>query len=366
ALYSYFRDIKGAEGKQRGHITIESSPKGWFWFIPMEGSKLGDVSVGLVTGQEFTDQIKTKGAEAFYEEALSLAPNITALIGTKAQRAQPVGIVKDWAYTCEKAAGPGYYLAGDAAAFLDPLLSTGVSLGMLAGYSASVCIHTALVDKSMEHQSTEFYANNYREMYEVTRDFLHYFYAGNASAHPNEIFWNARRMLNFDENIGAKQAFSFFVNTIPGNPHPAVKKQIPLFQQFMNNLDHSVNDIDSPKSELVDKQMRLADSLNGDDIPVINGRLETSWQFDKDKHFLEQIRGVTFDRNRPVFSSTSSWLLGRNIATLNDDAWRLLNLIDGKKTWQTIVAEYRACYEESEVGDRSDASKTVVPLLSEK
>jgi flavin-dependent dehydrogenase len=366
ALYSYYRNIRGAEGFRRGHITVESSPKGWFWFIPMDSEELGEVSLGLVTGQEFTDEIRTKGAEAFYEEALSLAPNVREMIGPDAQRVKPINIVRDWAYTCDKAAVPGCYLVGDAAAFLDPLLSTGVSLAMLAGYSASVCIHSALSEPSMEQEATEFYANNYRQMYEVTRDFLHYFYAGNASAHPNDIFWNARRALKFDENIGAKQAFSFFINTIPGNPHPALKKQIPLFQQFMKNLDHTVNEITSPTGNLMTQQLRLADRLEEDDVPVVNGRLESSWQFNREKHVLEQVRGVTFDRDRPVFSSTSSWLLGRNIAALKNEAWDLLKLVDGRSSWSSIVGQYAAAQMGEAGQDGAAASAIIAPLLAEK
>ncbi|TGP39551.1 NAD(P)/FAD-dependent oxidoreductase [bacterium M00.F.Ca.ET.228.01.1.1] len=362
ALYSYYRNIRGAEGFRQGHITVESSPKGWFWFIPMDSEELGEVSLGLVTGQEFTDEIRTKGAEAFYEEALSLAPNVRKMIGPDAQRVKPINIVRDWAYTCDKAAGPGYYLAGDAAAFLDPLLSTGVSLAMLAGYSASVCIHTALSEPSLEQEATEFYANNYRQMYEVTRDFLHYFYAGNASAHPNEIFWNARRALKFDENIGAKQAFSFFINTIPGNPHPALKKQIPMFQQFMTNLDHTVNEVTSPTGEFMTEQLRPADRLEEGDVPVVNGRLESSWQFNREKHLLEQIRGVTFDRNRPVFSSTSSWLLGRNIAALQNEAWDVLKLVDGQQSWSSIVGQYTAA-QKDETGQDSGAVSDIIKFL---
>ncbi|KVT87420.1 hypothetical protein WK59_09000 [Burkholderia ubonensis] len=366
ALYSYYRNIRGAEGFRQGHITVESSPKGWFWFIPMDSEELGEVSLGLVTGQEFTDEIRTKGAEAFYEEALSLAPNVREMIGPEAQRVKPINIVRDWAYTCDKAAGPGYYLAGDAAAFLDPLLSTGVSLAMLAGYSASVCIHTTLSEPSMEQEATEFYANNYRQMYEVTRDFLHYFYAGNASAHPNEIFWNARRALRFDENIGAKQAFSFFINTIPGNPHPALKKQIPMFQQFMTNLDHTVNEISSSTGNFMTQQLRQADRLEEDDVPVVNGRLESSWQFNREKHLLEQIRGVTFDRDRPVFSSTSSWLLGRNIAALKNEAWDLLKLVDGQRSWSSIVDNYTATQKDEASQGREAVSEIIAFLLTER
>src|SRR5205814_2097015 len=154
---------------RRQHIIIESCPKGWFWFIPMNSERVGEVSLGLVTGREFEDEIRAKGVEAFYDEALSKAPYVRELIGPNAERIDSMHVVRDWAYSCDETAGPGYYLVGDAAAFLDPLLSTGVSLAMLAGYSASVGIHTVLANPSMEADAAKFYSNNYRQMYEVTR-----------------------------------------------------------------------------------------------------------------------------------------------------------------------------------------------------
>ncbi|WP_437733783.1 NAD(P)/FAD-dependent oxidoreductase [Sorangium sp. So ce1335] len=367
ALYGYFKNVRGADNFRRAHIIIESCPKGWFWFIPMNSERLGDVSLGLVTGREFEDEVRAKGAQAFYDEARSEAPYITELLGPQATRIDDMYTVRDWAYTCDETAGPGYYLAGDAAAFLDPLLSTGVSLAMLAGYSASVCIHTALLDPSMEKAAATFYSNNYRQMYEVTRDFLHYFYAGNASAHPNELFWEARRMLKFDENIGAKQAFSFFINTIPGNPHPALQKQIPLFHQFMRNLDHPLDEMKAvPDLEkMASGTLKSAGSLDDRDIPVVNGRLESTWRINRNSHTLEPMHGVSFDRDRPVFSSTSSWLLGRNVAPLDEDSCKLLELMDGEAPWSSVVGRYAGAMGVPLEQGRQRASEILTRLLAE-
>jgi flavin-dependent dehydrogenase len=369
AMYGYFKDVRGVQDFRRNHIIIESCPKGWFWYIPMNSEQLGEVSLGLVTGREFEDEIREKGTEAFYDEALAEAPFINELIGPQAVRVDEMRAIRDWAYTCDETAGPGYYLAGDAAAFLDPLLSTGVSLAMLAGYSASVCIHTVLNNPEMEMAAAKFYSNNYRQMYEVTRDFLHYFYAGNASAHPNDLFWEARRRLRVDENIGAKQAFSFFVNTIPGNPHPAIEKQVPLFRQFMKNIDHS------PQTEIkaapgIDKIVkggfRSADELHDEDIPIVNGRLESTWRIHRESHTLEPIRGVTFDRERPVFSSTSSWLLGRNVAPLDDSSSDLLELMDGETPWSSIVSKYSEKAGLPLEQGRQKTAEMVAPLLADE
>ena len=369
ALYSYFNNVRRPQDFRAGHIIVESCPKGWFWFIPIDSDSLGEISLGLVTGQEFRDEINEKGPRAFFDEARSEAPYIRELLGPDAVCSQRMYGVRDWAYTSDETAGPGYYLVGDAAAFLDPLLSTGVSLAMLAGYSASVCINSVLQDPAMETQAAGFYSNNYRQMYEVTRDFLHYFYSGNGNAYPDEIFWKARKMLNFDHNIAAKQAFTFFINTIPGNPHPALAKQIPLFHQFMENIAHPLDEMkEAPGIQrVVDvaKDLRKAGRLADEDVPIVNGRLESTWRIDRESHALAPVHGVTFDRERPVFSSTSSWLLGRNVAQLPDRAWRLLGLMDGTASWASIVGRYAEQEGLTLDEGRARTSEIVAPLLAE-
>jgi hypothetical protein len=42
----------------------------------------------------------------------------------------------DFSYSCAPYAGPGYFLVGDSAIFLDPIFSTGVCLGMMGGTEA--------------------------------------------------------------------------------------------------------------------------------------------------------------------------------------------------------------------------------------
>src|SRR5207248_9046545 len=51
---------------------------------------------------------------------------------------EPVNqVLADFSYTCRPYAGPGYFLIGDAAAFLDPIFSTGVTLAMISAVEAA-------------------------------------------------------------------------------------------------------------------------------------------------------------------------------------------------------------------------------------
>jgi flavin-dependent dehydrogenase len=347
AFYAYYESVEGPKGYRKGHVFIESNPWGWFWYIPMDGKKLGEASVGLVSGQEFKDEYREMGMEAFYERALSECTMMKELMGPNAKRITKMSAITDWAYTCEKTAGPGWFLAGDAAAFLDPLLSSGATMAMLAGYSASVCIHTAITEPEKEAGAAEFYRGNYRRMYEVTRDFIHYFYAGNLNAHSEDMFWKARSVLKLSENVGACQAFCFLVNTLPGNPHPALKKQIHMYEQFMDQIEHPLEDM-KEDADLQDRIQTIeartgkegvGSTLQDESVLVLNGERTESWEVDGEAHVLVPVHGISFDEERPIFSSTSSWLLGKNIYPLDEAGWRLVQVVDGKRSWKEILQD---------------------------
>ena len=341
AFYTYFNNARGPQDEREGHVIIESCKWGWFWYIPVHGSTMGDVSMGLVSGQEFKDEYGQIGKQAFFERALEDAPYMQKLLGPDAERAQEFRAVVDWAYTCDRSAGDGFYLAGDSAAFLDPMLSTGVSVAMLAGYSTSVCIHSVDEGIATEAEAAEFYHGNYQRMYEITRDFLHYFYACNGREDKDAIFWKARNTLQMDESIAACQAFCFLVNTVPANPHPALDKQIHMYLQFMDQLEHPLAEMEKVDGKHQAQKKRDAynevHSMDLDTIPELNGALESSWAIDGENHRLRPVKGVEYDSNRPIFSSTSSWLLGRNLHEVSDEEADILEKMDGKRTWSDIL-----------------------------
>ncbi len=342
AVFTYYKNIRGCDPDMEGHVVVSTCPKGWFWYIPMKSQELGEASVGLVTGQEFRPELKKMGAAGFFEEALSGCPEMQKILGPDAERIGDYRGIKDWAFASDRMAGPGFFLAGDAAAFVDPLLSTGVTLAMLAGYSASVCMHSILENPEMEGAAIRFYDRNYKRMYSVTRDCLLYFYSCNDLA-KEDIFWKSRRIMHFDDNIGAKQAFSFLVNTVGGNPHPAAIRQIHMFTQFMAHLDHPLEamtqELGGTRSNSPPSAPDSLETLNPKTVPRINGKLEQSCVIDEESHTLQQVKGIHFDMEKPIFSSTVSWLLGKNFTPMDEPELLLLSHIDGRRTWSQVLEE---------------------------
>ena len=276
-------------------MLIEANKYGWFWYPQWRQRRNNEIAT--VSGQEFSHETHSmsgglrsvRSPKSYMHRSSEKRPSRT-----------PLKAISDWAYTSKKTADP----AGTSrrrGCFLDPLLSSGC-VAMLAGYSR-VCIRPSLTNSEMEDDAAAFYADNYQRMYEVTRDFLHYFYAGNEQGTSDAMFWKARKTLNLGENVGASQAFCFLVNTIPANPHPALKKQIHMYLQFMDKMDHPTEQLEAELGEKVEAmntdQVLEDGSLSDDAVPQPNGALESSWQIDGETHTLRPIRhclrpGATF------------------------------------------------------------------------
>ncbi|VDC04880.1 unnamed protein product [Peniophora sp. CBMAI 1063] len=140
-------------------LTDES---GWAWYIPLHD---GTTSVGIVMNETASKQKKGEmrsyqqggGILAqHYHEQLALAPGVRKLL----QCAILVSSVKsasDYSYSASSSAGPGYRMVGDAAAFIDPLFSSGVHLAFTGGLSAACSIAASIRGHCTEEQSIAFH-----------------------------------------------------------------------------------------------------------------------------------------------------------------------------------------------------------------
>jgi flavin-dependent dehydrogenase len=104
-----------------GNIKVLMIPEGWMWLIPLSGARL---SVGLVSREA------TNSPEAL-EKAIAASHIIQRL--TAGARGTEPRIIRNFSYKNLNSSGPRWACVGDAACFLDPVFSSGVSLAMLSG-----------------------------------------------------------------------------------------------------------------------------------------------------------------------------------------------------------------------------------------
>ncbi|MQS04523.1 NAD(P)/FAD-dependent oxidoreductase, partial [Streptomyces alkaliterrae] len=166
ATWSYWRGAAPLAAAPSGATGVFSLPDhGWLWAIPLHD---GTLSVGLVTDKRsFAQSRQTTGGspQTVYEEAIARCPLLAGMLSGARQTA-PLKIETDYSYVSEVFSGPGWFLAGDAACFLDPLLSTGVHLAMYSGLLAAASIGSVLRGEVEEDAARAFYQTAYRHAYE--------------------------------------------------------------------------------------------------------------------------------------------------------------------------------------------------------
>nr|UXE46145.1 hypothetical protein Hi04_10k_c5801_00003 [uncultured bacterium] len=130
AIFGHFENVDRREGEYAGNISVYWFEHGWFWMIPLRD---GSMSVGAVCRPEYLKQRKNSPPE-FLLQTLALAhPEMrqrmrnAKLIGNEARA------TGNYSYTSTRMRGDRYALVGDAYAFVDPIFSSGVLMGMTSG-----------------------------------------------------------------------------------------------------------------------------------------------------------------------------------------------------------------------------------------
>ncbi|KAJ7042942.1 FAD/NAD-binding domain-containing protein [Mycena alexandri] len=144
AVYGYWNDVAiFDEGGPRSNAPLFeclADKLGWAWLIPLHNGK---TSIGVVMHQDnsiLKKKARGLSLEEHYREQLQLAPGIMALIGSKGTFISGCKSVGDSSYHAPSYAGNHFRLVGDAAAFIDPLFSSGFHMALMGGLSAASTI----------------------------------------------------------------------------------------------------------------------------------------------------------------------------------------------------------------------------------
>lgn len=129
---------------------------GWCWHIPLRKS----TSVGFVVPTAEFRKLKTDSGslESTFLRMCETTPIVNRLLESARLVPDSVRVIRDYSYRSRKFSLPRCFLIGDAAAFIDPIFSIGVVLGM---YSATVAAWA--IDRSMRIGDA---ANHYRAIYD--------------------------------------------------------------------------------------------------------------------------------------------------------------------------------------------------------
>src|SRR5205085_3073815 len=127
--------------------------------------------------------------EAFYWEMIRACPEVAALLEGAEIRddvlpgGKRVGVTRDWSSWAPDPVGDGWASAGDAAVFVDPILSTGVTLAVQSGHRAAYTLSTAHARPELDERALwRAYADYARGEAGSFLRLARYFYGNNSAA----------------------------------------------------------------------------------------------------------------------------------------------------------------------------------------
>lgn len=177
ALHTWFSNYdRAAAGRHADHakyIHVHFLPvkNSWIWQIPITDSV---TSIGVVTQkQHFLKGGDCK--ESFFWDCVKSRPDLYEGL-QKADRVRPFQTEGDYSYAMKEITGDRFVLIGDAARFVDPIFSTGVSIALNSARFASKDVLGALEAGEFRQKSYQTYQDTIRRGTRTWYDFITVYY----------------------------------------------------------------------------------------------------------------------------------------------------------------------------------------------
>ncbi|MFD9304457.1 NAD(P)/FAD-dependent oxidoreductase [Streptomyces sp. NPDC060048] len=146
---------------------------GWMWGIPLSKDKL---SMGLVLPAEQLTELLRQGLSQrdIYLRGLA-ASNIAKTMVNADDTQTELNTARDWSHLSDTFHGPGWVAVGDAAAFVDPLFSSGVWLGSSGAWLAARALNVALADPANATHALQRFDGVYRQLFKDILTYVRFF-----------------------------------------------------------------------------------------------------------------------------------------------------------------------------------------------
>ncbi|TBU97068.1 NAD(P)/FAD-dependent oxidoreductase [Phytopseudomonas dryadis] len=148
ALFTHIEDRIDHPDFDREKILITTHPTlrdVWFWTIPFSN---GRCSLGVVGLAERFDGYP-EDMDACLKQFVDETPSLTKVLGN-AVWDTPVREIRGYSANVKALHGPGFALLGNAAEFLDPVFSSGVTIAMRSASMAANLLHRQLSGESVD------------------------------------------------------------------------------------------------------------------------------------------------------------------------------------------------------------------------
>jgi flavin-dependent dehydrogenase len=174
AVFTHVEDQIDSPTFEREKILITTHPTHrdiWFWTIPFSN---GRCSVGVVAAAEHFEG-RMENLDECLRGFIAETPSLAGVLNN-AVWDTPARTIGGYSANVKTLHGPGFALLGNAAEFLDPVFSSGVTIAMRSASMAAGVLHRQLQGESVDWQ-TEFAAPLKRGV-DTFRCYVEGWYAG--------------------------------------------------------------------------------------------------------------------------------------------------------------------------------------------
>jgi flavin-dependent dehydrogenase len=151
AVFTHVADHAPADSFDRNKIQVVIHPRHrdvWYWLIPFPR---GRCSLGCVARREFFDAYPTD-LDARLQQVVAEEPFLARVLAN-AEWDTPARGLSGYAANVKSMYGPGFALLGNAAEFLDPVFSSGVTIAMRSASMAAQVLDAQLRGAAVDWQS---------------------------------------------------------------------------------------------------------------------------------------------------------------------------------------------------------------------
>ncbi len=246
AFFAQYEGVAGITPPRERQALFLAQSGHWFWMFPMAE---GRTSLGMVLLDDEGGDDEPARMSAF-DAAVAASDRLRPVLGPSARRVTPVQRRRDWSYRMKRVAGPGWFLLGDAAGFIDPVLAQGVVMALNTGYITARLVLAAMEGRITDSQAAERYQREHADHFEDLVQMLRFFYVWDVDQH--DYFWESKRILERSRvRLKPQKAFAM------------------LTSGLIRNLafDEKVEAVDARRAEAVGRQGTALDAPDAPDAP---------------------------------------------------------------------------------------------------
>ena len=173
-MHAWFENVDKMirpESSEYIHIYFLPVERGWAWQIPITEEV---TSMGIVAEKEIFKNGRMK-PEEYFQKYVDSNPDLKHAM-RNAKRVNEFKLEGDYSYKMDTFAGNGFVLIGDAARFVDPIFSSGVSVALYSAKYSSERIKYAFENNDFSEAALKPYEKKLRSGTEIWYEFIRLYY----------------------------------------------------------------------------------------------------------------------------------------------------------------------------------------------